>query len=261
MQLEFTCNKKHKDFTYRDIKKSDFEIRVLDETNAHRVQLAYYEEKDNHKELIAIESTTFKNGLATFKKELFKDKKKEYQLIITDEQNQLLGTYPITFKKSKTPLVILLLLLLLIGGLLLYHYLKPTNPDNLPIGNGEIGDGEFDNGDIQDYLNSQTKYLNIRIDSYINVIDGEGYFKIYNSNKDMNIQVFIYDYDKENKAINEDEVLYISPMLEPNKNVKKGSLTTFLDKGEHSAIAMFKAYDADGNFLGQAGQEIILNVE
>jgi hypothetical protein len=138
----------------------------------------------------------------------------------------------------------------------------PTVPGIIDV-EGNKGQGEFttDLDALQEQLNNSTNYLNIRISSYVTINDSEGMFKIYNSNKDKDIQVVFYKYDKENKKILEDEVLYISPLLHTNENVGNGKLKEDLAPGKYNVIAMFNAYDLEGNFLGNFGQEIILDVQ
>lgn len=173
-----------------------------------------------------------------------------------------------TFKVRSKALLLIIILLLLLLLLLKCCGTATTECNTEPLGRpiadvtGDKGDGdfEFDYSGVQQELNNNTKYLNIKLSSYINVINGEGFFKIYNSNEDKSIQVSMHPYDVKSKTYDENTTVYISPLLLPNEHVEKGSLCEPLEVGEHHVIAMFHAYDENESYLGCAGQEIILNV-
>ena len=264
MQYELTCNQKDT-FSFKDIKKSNLVLRVPENSPVVKAKLGYYLNKEE-KEFISLTTTTLRKHFTTFDKRYFDDKKKEYHIILLDENGENIEDITIKFKKKGFLLAAFLLgAALIVGGFFLFgeDVEIPGIHNGILDGDGEVGDGEFtkDTQALIDALNKQTKYLNIKISSCIKVKNNEGYFRIVNSNKDMDIQVVVYSYNKETKEINENEILYVSPLLHTNKNVEKGKLKKELASGTYSAIAMFNAYDLDGNKIGEAGQEIILEVE
>lgn len=271
MEISFKCNHKEKKFNKRDIKKSNLFIEIKG-FEAGRVNITWYNKKTKEFEVIAVKNISAAKDIdgkkvLVFRKDLFVHTK--YLVNVFDDSNNLVKSVPLDFSGRK---LLFLIPIVLCGALLCVPFgngdegeegKKPIiNIPTIMNSTGNKGEGEFtvDMEKLQEELNNRTQYLNIRISSYIEVNDSKGFFKIYNSNEGKDIQVVFYAYDKAHKQILTDEVLYISPLLHYGENVGEDKLLVDLEEGEHNVVAMFNAYDLEGNFIGNFGQEVLLKI-
>lgn len=156
-----------------------------------------------------------------------------------EKKNKMLGRILII-----VGVIILILLLLTQCG-------RNNENGSLPQGNNSaIVDGELDLMDYEEIkagLQSKVdeSYMNLKINlnPVFEGLNGKGNLFIQNSSSNhSNIQVHIYLEEN-------DELVYVSPVLKPNQSISEDVLTNTenLSSGSHKALAMFSIIDPETN--------------
>lgn len=190
-----------------------------------------------------------------------------YQQYPAQMQGQYPPTYPNSMqypspnagkkKKSKKRAVVVIIIVLVVIAALgaLAFWLLSPKPQNGSYGQLEGKTTQ----EIIDELNKivEDGMFQVSIASMISFADGtsEGEWKIENS------QANHYSMQVEVKLDDTDEVVYTSPVLDPNYHIQFAPLSVDLDEGVYNATAIFYALDMEtGAQVGQTSAQVILQV-
>ena len=167
-------------------------------------------------------------------------------------------------KKERNKINYLLVLIIIILLLLLGLKNCENTGDGLNFGNGSVNDGALTLGDYDEIkaglqAGVDESYMNFKINLNVSVDSRtqEAILMIQNTEGNKyNVKVDIY------LANEEEDHVYVSPLVKPNQFIEADKLTTSLPIGEHEALAVFTVLEDETNkMINQIGVKLTLTVK